>query len=349
MKSKIIDEDISKIIPYSEDYLRSLEGKTLLITGANGFIPSYLVDTFIEFNKRLKSPIKLILINKNPINKKSRLSHLLGNPNVHMVAQDVGEKFDVPGKPNIIIHAASNANPSLFLKKPRDTLDSNVQGTRTLLDYAKDNPVENFVFFSSAEIYGFPPKDMIPTNEMFNGNVDCLSPKACYSESKRFSETLCSVFNREYNIPTKILRLFHTYGPGLRNDGKVITDFFNSSRRDKEIILKDRGESIISFCYISDSIRGILKVMSLGKNGEAYNIGDDTSCIKIKNLAGEIGKTMNNNTVVRVNEKIEDKNNHTIAKRMPEISKLRELGFSPEVKLKDGLLRTKQHLDEALS
>lgn len=346
MKSKIIQKDIESIISASEDYLCKLDGKKILITGGNGFIPSYIADTLVTFNRKLENPCKLILLNKNPITDKSRLSHLLEDSNVKFIKQDVGKNFSVDWDPDIIIHAASRANPSSFLEDPLDTIDANVKGVRTLLEYARKKPIDNFLFFSSAEIYGIPPRKFIPTSEDFSGNANCLIARACYSESKRFAETLCSTFYRKYNIPVKILRIFHTYGPGLRDDGKVITDFFKDSIKNKKIELRDKGESQISFCYISDSIKGILKVMEKGKNGEAYNIGDDSNCIPIKNLAKMIGKVVNNGTIVKINNLTDYRDGFKIDKRMPDITKLRSLGFAPKIGIIEGLQKMEEHYKE---
>lgn len=345
MKSKIIGQDIELIIKEFEPILYKLEGKKFLITGGNGFIPSYIIDVLTTFNKKLKNPCKLIILNRHEINENSRLSHLVDDLNVKFIAQDVGKPFEINEKIDIIIHAASRANPTSFLENPLDTIDANINGLRTLLDYAKDNQVENFLFFSSGEIYGNPPKEFIPTPETYPGNVDCTSRRACYSESKRFGETLCMTFFRKYNVPIKILRIFHAYGPGLRDDGKAITDFFNSARKNKSITLRDRGESRIAFCYISDLIRQILLVMFEGKPGEVYNLGDDTLDVSIKELAEMIGNTIGN-IPVQITETGEYRDGFKIDIRKPDISKLRALGFKPEINLEQGLRKMNDSYNE---
>ncbi len=347
MISSIIKEDIEKeIIPEFDQPLRKLEGKTILITGGNGLIPSYLVDTFIINNKRLANPSKLLIINKNPMNRFSRLSHLLTDANVKFIVQDVGKPFDISEKVDIIIHAASRANPTSFLADPLDTIDANVNGVRTLLEYAKNNPVEEFLFFSTNEIYGNPLPEFIPTPETYSGNVDCTEDRACYSESKRLAETLCMAFYRKHNVPVKLLRILLAYGPGMRDDGKVITDFFNKAIKEKKISFKDGGDALRSFCYISDTTRAILKVMFEGKPGEAYNIGNDLENIPIKNLAAKIAKTLNNNTLIEINLDAPLKHIYGVNNRHPDITKIRELGFEPKINLEKGLQRFKMHKEE---
>ena len=338
MINQAIKEDVEKIIKKNKEFLFSLAGKKVLITGGNGFIPSYIVDTLTIINKQLNNPCKLILLNKNPINEKSRLSHLINDSNIEFLSQDVGKPFKINSKIDVIIHAASRANPTSFLENPLDTIDSNVNGLRTLLDFAVKNPVENFIFFSSAEIYGNPPNEFIPTPENYNGNVDCTSKRACYSESKRFCETLCMTYFRKYAVPIKILRIFHTYGPGLRNDGKAITDFFKNGVNYKKILLKDRGESRMTFCYVSDLINAIFLILSKGKSGEVYNVGNDLEDISIIELAKIIGSIIGGVPVI-AGEQGNYRDRFKIELRKPDISKLRELGFAPEIFLKEGLFR----------
>ena len=347
MLSRRIQKDIEQeIMPEFNGDLKSLSGKTILITGGNGFLPSYLVDTFILANAYLDKPIKLIIINKNAINDVSRLSHLRGNPNISFIATDVGKPFSIPSHPDIIIHAASRANPTSFLADPLDTIDANIKGIRTLLDYAKDYPVEQFIFFSSGEIYGNPVKDFIPTPETYTGNVDCLSKHACYIESKRFAETMSMAFFRQFNVPVKFLRIMLAYGAGMRNDGKVVSDFFESAVNNKEIKIRDRGEARRSFCYVSDATRAILYVLLKGTAGEAYNIGDDTNNISIKELADMIVETIGNGAIVSPNMSAPLKEIYGVDNRLLDISKVKALGFDVKVPLKEGLERLKEHLEE---
>jgi len=348
MISKIIEEDIIDIVSEFRGGLKGLEGKTLFITGGNGFLPSYLVDTINLFNREITKPIKMVIMNKNYITEKSRLSHLRDNSNVLFIQGNVGKRFEVVGKPDIIIHAASRANPTSFLENPIDTIDANVNGIRTLLDYAKDNPLENFVFFSSAEIYGNPIKEFIPTPEYYTGNINCLESSACYTESKRLAETLAYTFFKKYNVPVKIPRILLAYGPGMRSDGKVVSDFFERAIKDKEITLRDRGDSTRTFCYVKDSARAILSIIFNGKSGEAYNVSSDfpNETISILGLAKMIANIVDKGVKVSPKEKAVKNPPYGIETRQVDITKLRELGFAPKISLKEGLLRLKKHYEE---
>lgn len=337
---RIIKQDIQEIISEFKDYLENLRGKTILITGGNGSIASYLVDIFERFN------CKLIILDRDKMTSNSRLSHLIGNPNVKFISQDVGKPFLLPSNIDIIIHAASRANLKAFLEDPLDTIDANVNATRTLLEHARENPVENFVFFSSAEIYGNPVKEFVPTPETYTGNIDPLHPASCYTESKRLSETLCSIFFRKYNVPVKILRPLLSYGPGMRDDGKVVSDFYVAGKNDRMIKIRDKGEDTRSFCYVSDIVKGILIVMFKGNSGEAYNIGNDKENISILELAHEIAKVLDNETIVSPNLDAPQKKIYGVPTRNIDISKLRNLGFEPKISLNEGLRKLKEYVEE---
>jgi UDP-glucuronate decarboxylase len=343
--TKTISEDVSNIL-FNLPNLKNIEGKKILITGANGFLPSYIVDCLIELNKSLENPCPLILLSKNPVTEKSRLGHLIGNENITFMAQDVGKSFTLPSGIDIIIHAASRATPSSNLEDPLDTIDANIMGLRTLLDYAKKNKVEEFLFFSSAEIYGNPSSDNVPTPESYYGNVNPIDKRASYAESKRLGETMCMDFYRKFNTPVKLLRIFNIYGPGLRNDGKVISEFFLKSFNEKKIEIKSAGDAKRSFCYISDAITQIFSVLLNGKIGEAYNIGDDSNNVSIKQLAHLIKDIVNNETIVEVNSRAKNFDGPGIPTRYPDISKINSLGFTPQLSLNMGLSRLKKWYDE---
>jgi len=342
MKSNIIKQDIKEIQDEFDKDLQTLRGKNILITGGNGSIASYLVDTFVDYD------CNLTILNRNKVTNFSRLSHLLDNPKVKFLSQDVGKPFIPPQDTNIIIHAASRSNPKSFLENPLDTIDSNVNGTRTLLEHAKKNSydLDNFLYFSSAEIYGNPVKEFVPTPEHYTGNIDCLHPMSCYMESKRFSEMLCSTFFRQHDIPTKMLRILLSYGPGMRDDGKVVSDFYTSAKNNQEIKIRDKGDATRSFCYITDTTKGILKVMFDGKSGEAYNIGNDLEKVSILKLAEKVAGVVNNNTIVKPNLKAISKPMYGEPTRDVNIDKLRALEYKPKVSLEEGLRRLDKHIEE---
>ena len=199
------------------------------------------------------------------------------------------------------------------------------------------------MFFSSSEIYGDPDKKNIPTREEYNGNVSCIGPRACYDESKRYGETLCMNFFRQYRIPIKIVRPFNNYGPGLSiNDKRVIPDLFKNVLENNNITLFSNGKSTRTFCYVSDAMEGYLRTLLIGKKGEAYNIGNDKQEISIEKLAKLIIKISNKKLKI-IFKKSKDKDYliDSPKRRCPSIIKARkDLLFYPKISLREGLIRT---------
>lgn len=340
---RIIKDLEEEILPEFDSEIKKLANKTILITGGNGFLPSYLVDTIVMSNKRHNLGIKLIIVNKNEVTHKSRLGHLLTNKDITFVKADVGKKFDIPHKPNIIIHAASRANPSSFLADPIDTINANVLGAWYLLDYARDNKVEKFIFFSSAEIYGNPVKEFLPTPETYAGNADSLNTWSCYIESKRFVESLAMAYFRQYKIEVLLLRILLAYGPGIRDDGKVISDFFNAAKQNRKISVRDRGDALRSFCYVSDAARAIFRAWFFGKAGETYNIGDDTNNNSIETIAKMIAKEVGEDVLVETNKDAPLKEIYGVNNRSVDTTKIRSTGYKPKVSFEEGLKRLSEH------
>ena len=346
MQSRVIKRDIEEIVSEIMPDLKRFDGKTVLITGANGFLGSYITDTLAHYNTKTQNPCLLVLINKNPVTNESRLGHLLGNPNVQFVTKDVSKPFYIKqGKVNFIFHAASNASIRAVATDPEGTLEANRNGLKVLLNYAKENPVEEFLFFSSGDIYGNPTKDFLPTPETYPGNVNTLAEKASYTEAKRVGETMCMDAFRTDKVPIKLLRIFNTYGPGLRNDGKVVANFFITAEKDGFILINNDGRARRSMSYVSDTIRGIFKVVSSGKPGEAYNIGTNENNPDMLDLSSNIMRTLKRNVSV-LPKPISTKPEIGENNRYPDIRKLKGLGFSPRVSLEDGLTRMREHYDE---
>ena len=192
-----------------------------------------------------------------------------------------------------IIHAAGIASPTIYRAHPIETMDANINGLRTLLDYARQRleaglEMEGFLFYSSSEIYGDPAADAIPTPETYRGYVSCTGPRACYDESKRYGETLCVNFARQHGIPVTAVRPFNNYGPGMKiTDGRVIADFFRDALAGRDLVMLSDGSPTRTFCYVSDAITGYYLALLRGRRGEAYNVGVDGPEISMARPRGD--------------------------------------------------------------
>ncbi|MDP1719310.1 MAG: NAD-dependent epimerase/dehydratase family protein [bacterium] len=343
----IIKEDVDNIIAAVGLEFGILAGKTILITGANGFLPSYLVDTVSRLNETVfsKSPTKVVAVTRRPAKKNDRLVQHIGDPNVIFSNQDVGKNFIVPKGVDYIIHGASKASPVDFMKDPIDTIDANVAGTRVILEYAAKNKTKGLLFISSSEVYGDPDPKRVPIKESYFGSVNPIGTRSSYQESKRFSETLCYNFFKTYGIPAKIARCFLTYGPRMRlHDGRVIPDFMYNGLSGKDIEMKAGPGFERAFSYVSDTVEQFWRVLLLGRSGEAYNVGSD-KVMTIAGLAELFVKIFDNRIKARTVGKKSQAGLVTAPKKVaPDLSKIRkELGYKTKfISVEGGLRRMKE-------
>jgi dTDP-glucose 4,6-dehydratase/UDP-glucuronate decarboxylase len=350
----VVTKDLEYILENLSDEFQTLLGKKILLTGGAGFLGYYFVQSVLQWNKRVGENQKIVLmIYDNFIRGVPLwLTKLIAHSNIFLKKHDISHPL--PHDINdfdYIIHAASIASPTYYRKYPIETMDANVNGLRNLLEYClqqrkKKKNVKGFLFMSSSEVYGDPSPGNIPTPETYKGNVSFTGPRACYDESKRYGETLCVNFSRHYGLPIKITRPFNNYGPGLNiTDRRVIPDFALDILSGRDIILLSDGSPTRTFCYIADAIVGYFKVLVLGRNGEAYNIGVEEPEISIGDLAEmfvDIARDLFDykGTVFRQVSSDLDYLVDNPTRRCPMIAKARnEIGYSPIISLPEGLRR----------
>lgn len=273
----IIKEDVDNIIN-SIDNWNYLSGKTILVTGANGFIPSYIIYSLCGLNDRkiLLKPIKILGLVRNSEKAKSKFEKIISRSDFELIVSDVSDaKLDNPV--DIIIHAASQASPKYYGKDPVGTLKANTIGTYNLLNQSVKQNAEKFLFVSSGEVYGILDGSIPTIEEDYTGNVDITEVRSCYAESKRMGENMCVCFSHQFNIHTNMIRLSHTYGPGISlDDGRVFADFTKCVVNNENIILNSDGSAKRNFLYISDMIIAMFKILLEAPSCEAYNIAAET-------------------------------------------------------------------------
>ncbi|MEW6722665.1 MAG: NAD-dependent epimerase/dehydratase family protein [Candidatus Micrarchaeota archaeon] len=342
MTDPVVEEDAARVIRAGGGMLSGLEGKSVLVTGGAGFLGAFFLDVLHQLNENFSRPCEIICLDSFISGTPKRIAHLEGQKHVKLVKGSITEPLPGWLKPDYILHCASIASPTFYRLHPIETMDANVNGTRNLLELARRHPIKSMVFFSTSEIYGDPPTGMVPTPETYRGYVSCTGPRACYDESKRFGETLCVNFHRAHGVPVKSVRPFNVYGPGLRLDDKrVIPDFFSNGFRGEDIALLSDGRPTRSFCYLSDAADGFLRVLLRGRNGEAYNVGNDEE-ISMLDLARKISGLFGRGVTFKKSEDKEYLTDNPM-RRCPDLAKIRsELGYSPKVALDEGLARTKK-------
>ena len=340
LRNQVIEEDLQGIINANLTWA-DFEDQTVLVSGANGFLPAYMVEALLYLNEQRKARhTKVIGMVRNRDNAQSRFAAYQQRDDLQLIVQDVCAPLAIDERIDYIIHAASQASPKYFGQDPVGTLSANVLGTHNLLNLAKDKQVKSFLFFSSGEIYGQVDPSQIPIKEDSFGYVDPTKVRSCYAESKRMGETMCIAWACQYNVPAKIVRPFHTYGPGMKlDDGRVFADFVADVVNNRDIVMKSDGSALRPFCYLADATLGFFTVLLKGEIGQAYNIGNDKGEISILDLANLLVTLFPEKglKVVRQNSGFLKS---PISRNCPDISKVRALGWQPQTPVRDGFERT---------
>lgn len=304
-----------------------------VVTGAAGFLGSHLTDYLLEQNHRVIGIDNLVTGNVG------NLSHMAGNEQFRFIKQDVTEFIFLNEPINYVWHFASPASPVDYLELPIQTLKVGSLGTHKALGLAKNNGAK-FLLASTSEIYGDPL--VHPQREDYWGNVNTIGPRGCYDESKRFAEALTMAYHREHKVDTKIVRIFNTYGPRMRlRDGRVVPAFLSQALKNEPITVFGKGQQTRSFCYCSDLIEGIYRLM-MSKTNDPVNIGNPNE-ITILQFAKEIVRITKSKSKIIYKPLPED----DPKQRKPDISRAKTLlKWQPEVSLQDGLERTIEYFLE---
>ena len=298
--------------------------KTVLITGAAGFLGSHLCDRFMAEGCRVIGMDNLIT------GDLKNIEHLFQSERFTFYNHDVSTFVHVPGEVDYILHFASPASPIDYLKIPIQTLKVGSLGTHNMLGLARVKNARILVA-STSEIYGDPV--VHPQTEEYWGNVNPVGPRGVYDEAKRFQEAITMAYNRIHGIETRIVRIFNTYGPRMRlNDGRVLPAFIGQALRGEDLTVFGDGSQTRSFCYVDDLVDGIFKLLHSDYH-MPVNIGNPDE-ITILDFAEEIIKLTGTDQKIIFKELPEG----DPAMRRPDISKAKEiLDWSPRVSRQEGL------------
>jgi UDP-glucuronate decarboxylase len=349
-RNSIIEEDVARIVAHNLPW-RNFAGKTILVSGANGFLPAYMVETLLYLNEADRSMnCRVIGLARNREKARRRFAHLLDRPDFAIVIQDVTSPATIPVPCDFIIHGASQASPKFYGSDPVGTLAANSLGTHNLLNFARDCRSEGFLFISSGDVYGQVDESKIPNNENDYGYMDPTLVRSCYGESKRMGETMCAAFNHQYGVATKIVRPTHTYGPGLAlDDGRVFADFVANIVRHEDIVMKSDGSARRAFCYLADAALAFFTVLLKGERGQAYNVGNENCEISVGDLARLLVSLFPERGL---NARFDTKPapagyiKSTVNRGSLDTTKLRGLGWRPSTSLAEGFKRTVMSFEE---
>ncbi|MFL2932728.1 MAG: NAD-dependent epimerase/dehydratase family protein [Nitrososphaerales archaeon] len=324
----IIDSDIESLLSDNKKF--RISGKQFLVTGGAGFLGSWLCDILVAKNA------KVYCIDNLSSGRAANIKHLLPNKSFVFKKHDI-TKTPINLKPDYIFHLASRPSPDDYLNNEIQTIDTNTEGTRKILELTRKTGAK-LLFTSTSEVYG--EATVFPTPETYYGNVNPSGPRACYDESKRLCESLCMAYYRTYGINLRIVRLFNTYGPRLRGDGtygRALSRFIWQSINNKNITIWGNGKQTRSFCYITDMINGLMASLLVNKtNGETFNLGNpkETRIIDLANTIVDITNSKSKFKYLPMPD-------NDPRRRLPKINKAKQLiGFKPRVKLDKGLAKT---------
>lgn len=333
-------EDFNYILDDTNIDFSQFSGKTMLVTGASGMLPAYIVKSLLYLNSLEKyPPTRLICVVRNLTRAGRCFYNYLDDENLVFLEHDVNEPLCIDEPLDYIIHAASKASGKFFYSDPVGVLNANTIGTFNMLKLAKEKQVKSFLYFSSGEVCGdiYSKKELVKESDY--GVIDPYDVRNCYALSKKSGENMCYCWFYQYGIPVKTVRPSHTYGPGFKeDDDRAFAQFVMSAVNKQDIILKSDGSAKRSFVYIADAVRAYFNVLLNGQNGSVYNISNDHE-ISIKELAEIICKHSNNE--INIKYDIKSTNNSSSSKNgLEDISRIKGLGWEPRISEEEGFKRT---------
>jgi len=300
----------------------------VVITGGAGFLGSHLCDRFVE------EGFEVLCIDNITTGNADNVAHLLGNDRFLFVKHDVTNYVHVSGAVDYVLHLASPASPIDYIQMPIQTLKVGSLGTHKTLGLAKEKRAR-YLLASTSEVYGDPLEH--PQRENYWGNVNPVGKRGVYDEAKRFAEAMTMAYHAAHGLDTRIVRIFNTYGPRMRpHDGRAVSNFITQALRGEPITVYGSGEQTRSFCYVSDTVEGIHRLL-MSDEVEPVNIGNPAE-MTINELARSINELCGGRSAI-VHRPLPTGDDPKV--RQPSIEKASEvLGWEPEVSLEDGLRRT---------
>ncbi len=343
--SPVIQHDLDEILGRDLPWDR-MSGSTVLVTGASGMLPSYVIYSLLALNDLQGAGITVHGLARNPVKARRLLADVLGRPDFHLVIQDVSQPLELPGPLDYVIHGASAARPVLHGTEPVATIKANLLGAFHLLDLCVAKRSRSFVLMSSAEIYGAQPAGAGLIEEQSYGGFDILNPRACYAEGKRAAETICAAYQAQFGIECRLARFGHIYGPGMAlDDGRVQAEFAANVVAGQDIVLNSDGSAMRTYTYVADAIAGLFYILLRGDQ-MAYNIADPRGLVPIRRLAELFTQVRPERGLRLAFTSESDARSYSPAKRQGLSSELlTAMGWRPMVDLPTGLDRMVTELE----
>ena len=308
----------------------------IVITGGSGFVGSYLCEKLINDGH------EIIVVDNLLTGSTENINHLMHNKNFSFIEHDVQNHIEIENKVDYVLHFASAASPKAYTEHPVNTLKAGSVGTINTLGLAKKHDAE-YLLASTSEVYGDPL--ISPQTEEYWGNVNPNGERSMYDEAKRFAEAAVATYSRSYDLKTKIVRIFNTYGPRMQlNDGRVVTNFIVQALNNENITIYGDGSQTRSFSYVEDTVAGIISLMNSSEY-DVFNIGNPNE-MTVGQLAEKIIELTDSTSEIKYLELPND----DPKQRKPDITKAKtKLNWEPKVNLEDGLTKTIKWVEGQLS
>ena len=341
--NKIIQKDMGEIISCPNLDWCKLDNKSVLITGANSQIATYVVYTLMFAIEKLGINTNVIALCRNVDSAVCNFGDFIGRDDFSIIYQDVCAEINCAEDVDYIFHFAGNASPYYIKNDPVGILQSNLIGTFNVLQFACKHNTQKVIFASTREVYG----ENTNKEELFEsdfGYVNPMEDRSCYPESKRAAESILKSYYLQYGINFNTIRIAHTYGPGMKisKDGRIMSDLLSNVINGENIVLKSTGEALRSFCYITDAIRALFLILFEGEDAGAYNLANENDEISIKALAEKlVSMYSDKNLSVVYDIPVHMSGVYCNYKRVKlNVDRLASLGWIPQVGIEDGIRRT---------
>lgn len=320
-----------------------LKNATVMISGAGGLIGSLIIDVIMYKNEKEGLNCSVLALGRSCERAREKFSSYWDKRTFEFIEQDINLPLDkgITPRADYVIHLASNTHPLQYSTDPIGTINTNIIGTANMLEFASYCSAKRALFASSNEIYGENRGDVELFDEGYCGYINSNTLRAGYPESKRCGEAMCQAYIKQKGLDVVIARLTRSYGPTmLMSDSKAISQFIKKGIAGEDIVLKSEGNQYYSYTYVSDAVCGLLTVLLNGECGEAYNIADQKSDIRLKDLAKIISEYSGTKVVFELPDETERAGYSTATVARLDGSKIKSIGWEAKYDIKSGLERT---------
>jgi dTDP-glucose 4,6-dehydratase len=337
---KLIEaEDLNHVLNKTKDLWEIVRNKSIFLTGGTGFFGKWLLQSFAYINETLNLNSTITVLTRDPDKFLSQFPYHQNQPSINFIKGDI-LNFDFPqGNYHYIIHAATEADAALNQGQPLLMVDTIINGTRRVLDFAKLQPIESFLFTSSGAVYGRQPSHITHAKETDSFPVDINNPNSAYAEGKRLAELYCSIYFSNYKVPVKIARCFAFAGPYLPLDKHfAIGNFILNAIRKEDIIIKGDGTPFRSYLYAADLTVWLWTILLKGENNTPYNVGSDEGfdLKTVANMVAELSPGINVQVLTKTDPC------KPLERYIPDVSFIKEsLGVQVSFDLKETIVKTK--------